>query len=156
MTTMMNFSRRALASQLRTTPLASLFPTINSTKMQTSRSSAKLSTVAITFVQEGTPIRVKAVVGDSLLACAHKHSVEMEGACGGELACSTCHVILNEGDFKMVSKLCPKSEEEEDLLDLAWGLTDTSRLGCQIVLRKEFEGLTVHLPEETSNMQGGK
>ena len=70
------------------------------------------------------------------------------GACGGVCACSTCHVIL-EG--KVYNNLPEPSEEEEDMLDLAFGLTSTSRLGCQIILDKSHEGMTIQLPSATRN-----
>jgi ferredoxin len=72
----------------------------------------------------------------------------VEGACGGELACSTCHIIMDDATYKKVLKICPKGEEEEDMLDLAWGLTDTSRLGCQIKLCAELDSIEVKIPEE--------
>lgn len=73
------------------------------------------------------------------------------GACGGELACSTCHVVFEPEIFE---KLPPKQEEEEDMLDLAWGLTDTSRLGCQIKVTPMLEGAKITVPEETNDMLG--
>ena len=71
------------------------------------------------------------------------------GACGGELACSTCHVVLAQADF---DRLEEPEEEEEDMLDLAWGLTDTSRLCCQIEVEEWMEGMVVTLPDESNNM----
>jgi 2Fe-2S ferredoxin len=79
---------------------------------------------------------------------AHRHGVDIEGACEGALACSTCHVIV-EPDWSR--RLEEPSEDEEDMLDLAFGLTATSRLGCQIVMTEALDGLTVTLPEETHN-----
>ena len=87
--------------------------------------------------------------GLSLLDIAHKHGIEIEGACEGAMAGSTCHLIVDAAWYK---KLPPPSEEEDDMLDLAWGLTATSRLGCQIILTDELDGLEVHLPAETRNM----
>ena len=66
-------------------------------------------------------------------------------ACGGELACSTCHVILEEDVYELLGEV---EEEEEDMLDLAFGLTDTSRLCCQIKATKELDGMVLTLPEE--------
>ena len=80
---------------------------------------------------------------------AVRHSLDMEGACEGNMACSTCHVIV---DPDWSSKLSRPAEEEEDMLDLAFGLTRTSRLGCQIVITEELDGLVVALPKETQNM----
>ena len=75
----------------------------------------------------GGPISVTGHVGDSLLDVAQKHNIDLEGACGGELACSTCHLIMEPKWYENVSQICPKNEEEDDMLDLAWGLTDTVR-----------------------------
>ena len=83
-----------------------------------------------------------------MLDVALDNDIEIEGACGGELACSTCHVILPQEYY---DRLPPKVEEEEDMLDLAWGLTDTSRLCCQIKVTKDLEGVTFTVPEETFN-----
>jgi ferredoxin len=74
----------------------------------------------------------------------------MEGACEGSLACSTCHVIVE--DRGVFDSLPPATDDEEDMLDLAFGLTDTSRLGCQIKLTPELDGFVVKLPSATRNM----
>jgi len=75
----------------------------------------------------------------------------MEGACEGVCACSTCHVILKDEQYDMVEDLIPFTDDEEDMLDLAFALTPTSRLGCQIILTPELEGLTIELPAATRN-----
>lgn len=104
----------------------------------------------ITFIDsEGKRHEVDAPVGLSVLEIAHKNDMELEGACEGSLACSTCHVIV---DDKWFDKLEESSEEEEDMLDLAFGLTHTSRLGCQIKMTEELDGLVVTLPSATRNM----
>uniref|UniRef100_M4BPP7 2Fe-2S ferredoxin-type domain-containing protein n=1 Tax=Hyaloperonospora arabidopsidis (strain Emoy2) TaxID=559515 RepID=M4BPP7_HYAAE len=106
--------------------------------------------VTFTFVDgEGASTTVTADESQSLLDVAHEHDVELEGACGGELACSTCHLVFEKRIF---DELPVMSEEEEDMLDLAWGLTDTSRLGCQIKVTRAMEGMTVQIPEETDNL----
>ncbi len=106
----------------------------------------KKNCVHMTFVgEDGDETNVKAEVGKSLLEVAHENDVELEGACGGDLACSTCHVILPEEYYKCLPE---KQEEEEDMLDLAWGLTETSRLGCQIIVGPHLSGMRVTLPEE--------
>lgn len=87
--------------------------------------------------------------GDTILELAHRHGIDIEGACEGQMACSTCHVIV---DPAFHSRLPEPSEEEDDLLDLVYGLTRTSRLGCQIVINDALDGLTVRLPRETRNM----
>ena len=103
------------------------------------------------FVErDGTRREVSAPLGLSVLEVAHKHGVDIEGACEGSLACSTCHVIV---DPEWFSKLPQPTEDEEDMLDLAFGLTRTSRLGCQITITEELNGLTVSLPSATRNMQ---
>lgn len=73
------------------------------------------------------------------------------GACGGSCACSTCHVIVQEEDF--FDKMEEPSDDENDMLDLAFGLTETSRLGCQVKMSKDLDGLVVKLPTATRNMQ---
>jgi ferredoxin len=88
--------------------------------------------------------------GMSLLEIAHKHDIDLEGACEQSLACSTCHVIVVDQDE--YDKLPEPVDEENDMLDLAFGLTPTSRLGCQIILGKEIDGITVKLPSATRNM----
>ncbi len=103
----------------------------------------------MTFIEkDGNHKQVDAPEGLSVLEIAHRNGIDMEGACEGALACSTCHVIVDKKWFK---KLDAPTEDEEDMLDLAFGLTKTSRLGCQIVMRKELDGLVVQLPEQVTN-----
>jgi 2Fe-2S ferredoxin len=104
-------------------------------------------------VHGGERKEVEAQIGLSLLEVAHKNNIDLEGACEGSLACSTCHVIV---DPKYFSMLDPATEDEEDMLDLAFGLTHTSRLGCQIKITPELDGLTVTLPAATRNMMVDK
>jgi 2Fe-2S ferredoxin len=107
----------------------------------------------MTFInKDGTQKNVDAPVGLSVLEIAHANDIEIEGACEGSLACSTCHVIVAPEDYE---RLSDATEDEEDMLDLAFGLTATSRLGCQILMSEELDGLTVTLPAETYNMQDG-
>jgi len=98
---------------------------------------------------QGNRREVDAPVGLSVLEVAHKHGVDLEGACEGSLACSTCHVIVDPG---WVEVLKDPTEDEEDMLDLAFGLTKTSRLGCQIVMSEELDGLVVSLPPGSRNL----
>ena len=93
---------------------------------------------------------VEAPEGSNLLRVAQENGQPLEGACEGQMACSTCHVIVDPADFK---DLPPASEEEDDLLDLAWGVTRTSRLACQIELTADLERLTVKLPGGFHNWQ---
>ena len=105
----------------------------------------------ITFIDtEGTRRDVDAPVGLSVLEIAHKNDIDLEGACEGSLACSTCHVIVEQEWYDL---LADASEDEEDMLDLAFGLTKTSRLGCQIIMSEELDGLTLKLPAGSRNMQ---
>ena len=109
-----------------------------------------METIKVTFIlKDGSKKTVDAPLGLSLLEVAHSNDIDLEGACEGSLACSTCHVIVNSAFF---DKLPESLEEEEDMLDLAFGLTHTSRLGCQIIMTKELEGLTVTLPSATRNV----
>ncbi len=104
----------------------------------------------MTFVEpNGTRHEVDAPVGLSVLEIAHANDISLEGACEGSLACSTCHVVVSTEDYERLSEA---TEDEEDMLDLAFGLTRTSRLGCQIIMSDELDGLTVSLPSETRNM----
>ena len=89
--------------------------------------------------------------GSNLLDIAQANDLEMEGACGGSCACSTCHVIVEDQD--MYDRMEEPTDDENDMLDLAFGLTETSRLGCQIKMSKELDGLKVRLPSMTRNMQ---
>lgn len=103
------------------------------------------------FVEKnGQERAVDAPLGLSVLEIAHKHGVDIEGACEGSLACSTCHVIVDPAWY---GRLAKATEDEEDMLDLAFGLQATSRLGCQIVMTPELDGLTVKLPSATRNQQ---
>ncbi|KAJ3745590.1 ferredoxin [Lentinula detonsa] len=92
---------------------------------------------------------VEANEGDDILSIAHEHDIDLEGACEGSVACSTCHVILTAEHYDLL----PEPEDDEnDMLDMAFGLTDTSRLGCQVKLTKELDGITATLPSATRNM----
>jgi 2Fe-2S ferredoxin len=103
----------------------------------------------ITFVNaDGSRLEVDAPVGLSILEIAHRHNVDLEGACEGSLACSTCHVVVDPEWYEL---LPAAKEDEEDMLDLAFGLTRTSRLGCQIIITEELDGLTVSLPGGSRN-----
>lgn len=99
--------------------------------------------------RDGTRREVDAPLGLSVLEIAHRNDIDIEGACEGSLACSTCHVILEQKWYDM---LTAATEDEEDMLDLAFGLSATSRLGCQIIITEELDGLTVALPQATRNM----
>lgn len=102
------------------------------------------------FVEpDGSEREVDAPNGLSVLEIAHKHDIDIEGACEGSLACSTCHVIVDPGH---IGRLDDASEDEEDMLDLAFGLEETSRLGCQIRMSDALDGLKVRLPKNARNL----
>ena len=105
--------------------------------------------VKITFIEGDKEREIEALVGLSLLEVAHQNGIDLEGACEGSLACATCHVVLEE---RIYNQLDEPEEAEEDMLDLAFGLTHTSRLGCQIILTKELEGMRVVIPSATRNI----
>ncbi|KAF2721061.1 ferredoxin [Polychaeton citri CBS 116435] len=106
----------------------------------------------VTFIdKEGQRHTFEVGDGNNLLNIAQAHDLEMEGACGGSCACSTCHVIVE--DEGLFDKMEEPSDDENDMLDLAFGLTETSRLGCQVEMSKELDGLVVKLPSMTRNMQ---
>jgi 2Fe-2S ferredoxin len=102
--------------------------------------------------QNGTRREVEAPLGLSVLEIAHRNGIDLEGACEGSLACSTCHVIVDPEWYDLLKEA---TEDEEDMLDLAFGLTRTSRLGCQIIITEELDGLTVSLPAGSRNMMTG-
>jgi ferredoxin, 2Fe-2S len=104
----------------------------------------------MTFIQrDGSRRDVEAPIGLSVLEIAHRNDIDIEGACEGSLACSTCHVIVDPEWYELLKDA---TEDEEDMLDLAFGLMQTSRLGCQIIMTEELDGLTVRLPATTRNM----
>jgi ferredoxin len=94
---------------------------------------------------------VTAQPGERLLDVAQAHGQTLERTCEGQMACSTCHVVVAPEDF---ARLPRASEEEDDMLDLASHVTRTSRLSCQIWLDETLDSLTVHLPSGVRNMQG--
>ncbi|XP_020489795.1 adrenodoxin [Labrus bergylta] len=109
--------------------------------------------VTINFInRDGEKISVKGSPGDSLLDVVINEDLDFDGfgACEGTLACSTCHLIFDEDVYK---QLGPVTDEEMDMLDLAYGLTDTSRLGCQICLTKSMEGVVARVPESVADIR---
>ena len=101
--------------------------------------------------QSAEPHTFNVAAGDNLLDIAQANDLEMEGACGGSCACSTCHVIVE--DEKYYDLMPEPDDDENDMLDLAFGLTETSRLGCQVKMTKGLDGLVVKLPSMTRNLQ---
>lgn len=101
------------------------------------------------ILPDGEKKEVEAQEGLSILEIAHHNNIPLEGACEGSLACSTCHVIVEQEYYDILEEA---SEDEEDMLDLAFGLTHTSRLGCQIKVTQDIDGITVRIPDATRNM----
>ena len=101
------------------------------------------------ITSDGDRVNASALEGDSLLRVAQAAGMPLEGTCEGQMACSTCHVVVDKDWF---DRLPEASEEEEDMLDLAAGVRRTSRLSCQIVLDEEMDGLTVTIPAESHDM----
>ncbi|ABK45548.1 ferredoxin [Magnetococcus marinus MC-1] len=102
----------------------------------------------VTFLPINETVDVES--GQSLMDVAHEHHIPLECACEGSLACSTCHVIVDEAWF---DKLEEATEDEDDILDKAFGLTPHSRLGCQIVMTEALDGLVVTIPEYSLNFK---
>ncbi|CAN8246198.1 unnamed protein product [Cochlearia groenlandica] len=106
--------------------------------------------ITIIFVdKDGEEIPVKVPIGMSVLEAAHENDIDLEGACEASLACSTCHVIVMDTEY--YNKLEEPTDEENDMLDLAFGLTETSRLGCQVIARPELDGVRLAIPSATRN-----
>ncbi|XP_074294806.1 uncharacterized protein LOC141622698 isoform X2 [Silene latifolia] len=107
-------------------------------------------TINVTFVEtDGSEKHVEVPVGTNILEAAHSNDIELEGACEGSCACSTCHVIVM--DMEYYNRLPDPSDEENDMLDLAFGLTETSRLGCQVEATPDIDGIRLALPVATRN-----
>lgn len=107
--------------------------------------------VHVTFVTtEGGRVSAEGAEGTVLLEVAQGAGMPLEGTCEGQMACSTCHVVVNPDWF---SRLPEASDDEEDMLDLAAGVTRTSRLSCQIVLTGDMDGMEVRIPGESRDMQ---
>ena len=108
--------------------------------------------IKVVFVSaNGDEQSVDAKIGDNLLEIGQAAGQPLEGTCEGQMACSTCHVIVDADWF---AKLPKASEDEEDMLDLATGARRTSRLACQINLTEQLNGMKVSVPSESRNMQG--
>ncbi|MFO0998536.1 MAG: ferredoxin family 2Fe-2S iron-sulfur cluster binding protein [Alphaproteobacteria bacterium] len=104
----------------------------------------------IIFIEpNGARRELEAPIGKTLMQIGRDAGLDIEGACDGAIACSTCHIIV---DPAWANRLPPPSEDEEDMLDLAYGVTKTSRLGCQITVTAELDGLVVSLPKSTRNL----
>ena len=106
--------------------------------------------IKIIFITEDGEKEVLASKNDTLLEVARFGEIDLEGACEGSLACSTCHLIIE--DPNLYNSLPPIADEENDLLDLAFGLTATSRLGCQVKITETMHNMKVRLPNATRNI----
>jgi ferredoxin, 2Fe-2S len=115
-------------------------------KLSTKMAAEKIKVI---FIEGDQEREIEALVGLSILEVAHNNDIDLEGACEGSLACATCHVVLEDKIYNMLDE---PEEAEEDMLDLAFGLTHTSRLGCQIILTKELDGMRIKLPSATRNI----
>ena len=115
----------------------------------------KIHKIIVNFEIDNAKIKVvKAEKGINMLELAHNNDIDLEGACEGGLACSTCHLIVEDQEY--FDKLPEATEDEEDMLDLAYGLTHTSRLGCQIKATPELDGIKLIVPDATRNMMVDK
>ncbi|XP_047308632.1 adrenodoxin-like protein 2, mitochondrial [Impatiens glandulifera] len=120
----------------------------SSTKPQEGGNEEKIS---VSFLdKDGEVKHVNVPIGMSMLEAAVENDVEIEGACDGCLACSTCHCIVM--DIEYYNKLEDPTDEENDMLDLAFGLTKTSRLGCQVIAKPELNGMRLAVPTATRNI----
>ncbi|XP_031421934.1 adrenodoxin-like [Clupea harengus] len=158
------FAQNSWPLWLATTPLAASrnLPSLIRPLHKLNSSSRSLTTthalrseerVPVTFVsQDGERVKVKGCVGDTLLKVVIDQKLDINGfgACEGTLACSTCHLVLDDSTYKQLGIV---TDEEMDLLDLAYGLTDTSRLGCQVCLTKELNGMTVRVPDGVNDIR---
>ena len=107
--------------------------------------------MTVTFLDpRGKPVETICEPGDTLLRVGQAAGLPLEGTCEGQMACSTCHVIVAADWF---DRLPPASEEEEDMLDFAAGARRTSRLSCQIELTAALDGLTVSVPSESNDLR---
>jgi ferredoxin len=111
------------------------------------KTAADAPTISVSYLQpDGETKIVSARVGENFLQVAHRNEIDLEGACEGVCACSTCHGIFPMDFF---DQLPEASEDEEDMLDMAPGLTETSRLCCQVIAEKYMDGMTITMPRAT-------
>ncbi|CAM8992731.1 unnamed protein product [Rhodiola kirilowii] len=121
-----------------------------STSATNEEGSEETEEISVTFVdRDGEEKTIKVPIGWSILEAAHANDIDLEGACEASLACSTCHVLVM--DVEYYNKLEEPTDEENDMLDLAFGLSETSRLGCQIIAKRELDGIRLAIPSATRN-----
>lgn len=117
-------------------------------------SAAANKSIKVNFIYpDKTTVTCGAQVGENILTVAHQNDIDLEGACEGSLACATCHIVIDPSWYTRIPKLQEISEAENDMLDLAFGLTSTSRLGCQVILTEELDGVVITLPSATRNIK---
>ncbi|OIW19337.1 hypothetical protein TanjilG_03471 [Lupinus angustifolius] len=128
-----------------------IFFSMMTTNNTSEEGSDKEETISVTFVgKDDEETHIEVPVGMSMLEAAQENNIELEGrACEASLACSTCHVIVM--DVEYYNKLEDPTDEENDMLDLAFGLSETSRLGCQVIAKPELDGIRLALPAATRN-----
>ncbi|CAF3796122.1 unnamed protein product [Adineta steineri] len=149
----MNIISRTILHSLRTTNRLYKNPLITAVRYHGEYESkdpkSEDEVVNVVFIKrDGERVPLRGKIGDNLLYLGHRYGVEIEGACEASLACSTCHVYVKE---EYLDKLPEPKEEEEDQLDLAPFLKSNSRLGCQVILKKDLEGAEFTLPQATRN-----
>ena len=116
------------------------------------------NSVEIFFINpDGKKFRVEAAIGLTLLEVVKKHNgsnpddlIQMEGACDGAMACSTCHIIVVNSDY--FTSLDLASDDEENLLDHCYGLTKNSRLACQVIVDAKMKDQLFQMPKATRNI----
>ena len=144
--------RRGLINLTRQTgkiPILAQSRTLATTQLLRKREEVK-----VTFIRtNGEKMEAKGKEGDNLLDIIVDNDLDIDGfgACEGTLACSTCHLIFKQKDFDTLPE--EATDEELDMLDLAYGLTDTSRLGCQVCMTKAMSGLEVNVPEGVNDQR---
>jgi len=148
-------SHRSITTLISNKPTLQSKQSINSTvpfyNSFTSSTKPTQTPITVIYIEpDGEEYEVTAELGDNFLDVAHDNDIELEGACGGELACSTCHLIFEQEYF---DKLDEMDEEEEDMLDLAFNLEDTSRLGCQVCATPELNGMRLKIPDESADLR---
>ena len=145
-------SQLAIAATATTTATTTTHPIMKFSRLFSTTTQPE--SLDITYIEPSgdvVPLRIKTKdhADDSLMTLAVKNQVDMEGSCDGQLACSTCHCILSQDDYDAFMKLKPPTDEELDMLDTAFGLTPTSRLGCQIPINMLSKNITLTLPKFT-------
>lgn len=141
---------QALRSQLKMKQI----PVQVRRSLQTTSRKLEKESVKVTFLfPNGERVEAKGQEGDNLLDIVINENVEIDGfgACEGTLACSTCHLIFSQEDFEKLPE--EATDEELDMLDLAYGLKDTSRLGCQVCISKKLSGIEVKIPEGVNDQR---